>query len=68
MVTMVTEVLHNSCNVCTSDLPDVCSLSPWAHSAYQGNPSCLSYIYILLLNEDLTWKLQLAQIHDLPSV
>ena len=28
-VTMAMEVLHNTCNMCINDLPDMYVLSPW---------------------------------------
>ena len=30
VVTMATEVLHNTCNMCFCDLPDMNALIPWA--------------------------------------
>ena len=45
VVTVAMEVLHNSCNMCSCDLPDMYPLVPLALDicTYQVNPSCTCY-------------------------
>ena len=41
VVTMAMEVLHNTCNMCICDLPDMYILG--IQHTYQANPSSLYY-------------------------
>ena len=50
VVTNGNKVLHNTCNMCIRDLPDMNALIPWACEPqalgihiYQANPPCLCY-------------------------
>ena len=49
VVTMVVKVLHNTCNVCICELPDMNALVPLASGihTYQANPSCPWYNYYM---------------------
>ena len=40
VITMAMEVLHNTCNMYTCDLPDIYALSPWAYISGKSYPSC----------------------------
>ena len=44
VVTMDMQVLHNSCNMCAHNLPDVYALSPWDLAVNINNiPMIMSY-------------------------